>query len=75
MARYLLALSVESEFYREYHDQGHGEEELLEQLNGDLQDQIVEFDLADLVKRMLSNEGAFAMPILVDRIEHPVLNV
>ena len=40
MARYILALSVESHFYREYYEEGHTNDELLEQLNGDIEDQI-----------------------------------
>ncbi len=73
MARYILALSVESNFYREYHEEGHSEEELLEQLKGNLEDQVAECDLPQLVKRMLSFEGTMEIPILVDRTEQPVL--
>jgi hypothetical protein len=73
MARYILALSVESNFYREYHEEGHSAEELLDQLQGDITDQVAEFDLAQLVQRMLSFEGTMAIPIIVDRTEQPVL--
>lgn len=69
MARYILGLSIESEFYREYHEEEHTEEELLEQLKGDIEDQMTEFDLPQLVKRMLSFEGKLEIPIIVDRDE------
>jgi hypothetical protein len=75
MARYILALSVESNFYREYHEEPHTDEELLEQLKGDIEDQVAEYDLSQLVKRMLSFEGTIEIPIIVDRVEQPVMNV
>ncbi len=65
MARYILALSIESNFYREYHEEGHTDDELLEQLKGDIEDQIAEYDLLQLVKRMLSFEGELDIPIIV----------
>ncbi len=66
MARYILSLSIESEFYREFHENGHLEEELLEQLKGDIEDQVSEYNLPQLIKRMISFEGAMELPILVD---------
>jgi len=75
MARYILALSVESNFYREFHEEGHSEEELLEQLKGDIEDQVADYDLPQLVKRMLSFEGTMGIPIIVDRTEQAVMNV
>ena len=72
MARYILALSVESNFYRQYHEEGHSEEELLKQLQGDVEDQVAEYDLPQLVTRMLSFEGTMEIPIIVDRAEQPV---
>lgn len=67
MARYILAVSINSEFYREYHEHGHSEEELLDQLKGDIDDQITEYDLPQLVTRILSFEGKLETPIIVDR--------
>ncbi len=67
MTRYIISLSVESEFYREYHENGHSEDELLEQLKGDIEDQISEYNLPQLVKRMTSFEGSLELPIIVDR--------
>ncbi len=75
MARYIIALSVPGEFYREYHEDGHSEEELLEQLQGDIEDQLAEYDLPQLVKRMLSFEGDLEIPIIVDRVEQPVMTI
>jgi hypothetical protein len=75
MARYILAVSIESDFYREYHEEGHSDEELLKQLQGDIEDQITEFDLSQVVKRMLSFEGTLEVPIIVDRVEQAVMNV
>ena len=75
MARYILAISIESNFYREFHEDGHSEEELLEQLKGDIDDQITEFDRPQLVKRMLSFEGTMEIPIIVDRDERPVMRI
>ena len=43
MSRYILTVSVNSDFYREHHENRHSEEELLEQLKGDIDDQIVEY--------------------------------
>ncbi len=73
MARYILALGVESNFYREYHEEGHSEEKLVEQLSGDIADQVAEYDLPQLVKRMLSFEGTIEVPIIVERTEQPAL--
>ncbi len=73
MARYILVLSVESNFYREYHEEGHSEEELLEQLQGDIEDQVTAFNLPQLVTRMLSFEGKMEIPIIADRTGQPVL--
>lgn len=75
MARYILAVSIESHFYREYHEESHTDDELLEQLKSDIEDQITEFDLPQLVKRMLSFEGELEIPIIVDWNESPVVNV
>jgi hypothetical protein len=75
MARYILAVSIESNFYREFHEEGHSEDELLEQLKGDIEDQVAEYDLPQLVKRMLSYEGTLEIPMIVDRVEQPVMNV
>jgi hypothetical protein len=75
MARYILAVSIESNFYREFHEEGHSEDELLEQLKGDIEDQVAEYDLSQLVKRMLSYEGTLEIPMIVDRVEQPVMNV
>lgn len=69
MARYILALSLESNFYREHHEEGHSEEELLEQLKGDIDDQVAEYDLPQLIKRMLSFEGELQILIMLDRVE------
>ena len=71
MARYILALSVESNFYREYHEEGHSEEELLEQLKGDIDDQVTAFNLPQLVTRMLSFEGKMEIPIIAARTGKP----
>ncbi len=65
MTRYILAVSIESHFYREYHEEGHSDEELLEQLKGDIEDQVAEYDLPQLVTRMLSFEGELDIPIIV----------
>ena len=65
MARYILALSIESNFYREFHEAGHSDEELMEQLRGDIEDQVAEYPLPQLVARMLSFEGKLDIPILV----------
>ncbi len=67
MARYIISLSIESEFYRKYHENGHSEEELLKQLKGDIEDQISEYDLPQLARRMLAFEGGMEIPIIVDR--------
>jgi hypothetical protein len=75
MARYILAVSIESEFYREHHAEGHSDDELLEQLKGDIEDQITEFDLSQLVKRILSFEGTLEIPIILDRAEQTVMNI
>lgn len=75
MARYILALSIESNFYREYHEESHTDEELLEQLKGDIEDQVAEYDLPQLVKRMLLFEGTMEIPIIVNRAEQSVMNV
>ena len=72
MARYILVVSIESNFYREYQQEGHSEEELLKQLQGDIEDQVAEYDLPQLVKRMLSFEGTMEIPIIVDRNEQSV---
>ena len=73
MARYILIVSINSDFYRKHHEDGHSEEELLEQLKGDIGDQISEYDLPQLVTRMLSFEGKLDIPIIVDRAEQPVI--
>ncbi len=65
MARYILALSIESTFYREFHETGHSDEELLEQLKGDIEDQVSDYQLPQLVARMLSFEGKLDIPIIV----------
>lgn len=65
MARYILALSIESNFYREFHEAGHSDEELMEQLRGDIEDQVSEYPLSQLVARMLSFEGEMDIPVLV----------
>jgi hypothetical protein len=65
MARYILPLSIESNFYREFHEAGHSDEELMEQLRGDLEDQVAEYPLSQLVGRMLSFEGNLDIPILL----------
>lgn len=57
MSRYILTMRIDSDFYREHHEGGHSEEELLEQLKGDIDDQIAEYNLPQLVTRMLSFEG------------------
>ena len=75
MARYLLAVSIESDFYREYHDDGHSNDELLEQLKADIKDQIEEYDLPQLVTRMLSFEGKLAIPIIIDRADRAVMAI
>ncbi len=75
MARYIVTLRIESNFYREYHEDGHSEEELLGQLQGDIADQVAEYDLPQLVKRMLSFEGTMEIPIIVDRTEQTALMV
>ncbi len=74
MARYILALSVESNFYWEYSEKGHSEEELLEQLKGDIDDQVAEFNLPQLVTRMLSFEGKMEIPIIADRTGQPAVS-
>ncbi|MCP4399258.1 MAG: hypothetical protein GY801_18390 [bacterium] len=66
MARYILALGVESNFYREYHKEGHSEDDLLEQLKGEITDQVGEFDLPQLVTRMLPFEGTMKVPNSVE---------
>ncbi len=75
MAHYILAVSIPSEFYREYHENGHSEEELLGELKGDIEDQVAEYDLPQLVKRMLSFEGSQEIPIIIDRVEQPVMTI
>ena len=75
MARYILVVSVPSDFYREYHEDGHSDDELLEELKGDIEDQLSEYDLPQLVARMLSFEGSLGIPIIVDRVEQSVMNV
>ncbi len=75
MARYILAVSISSEFYREYHEEGHSDDELLEELKRDIEDQVAEYDLPQLLERMLSFEGNLEIPIIVDRREQPVMNV
>lgn len=75
MARYILTISIESNFYREYHEDSHSDEELLKELNGDIEDQISDYDRSQLVTRMLSFEGSQEIPIIVDRTERPVMNV
>ena len=72
MARYILTVSIDSDFYREHNGKGHSEEELLEQLKGDIDDQIGEYDLPQLVTRMLSFEGELEIPIIVDRVDQGV---
>ncbi len=67
MAHYILALSIESDFYREYHEESHSDDELLGELRGDIEDQVAEYDLPQLVKRMLSFEGTLDVPIIVDK--------
>jgi hypothetical protein len=42
MARYILVVSIETDFYRGYHKEGHSDDELLEQLKGDIEDQIAD---------------------------------
>ena len=73
MARYILIVSINSDFYREHHEDGHSEEELLEQLKADIDDQIAEYDLPQLVMRILSFEGKLDIPIIVDRAEQPII--
>ncbi len=75
MARYILTISISSEFYREYHEEGHSEDELLEQLKGDIEDQLAEYDLPQLLTRMLSFEGELEIPIIVDRVEQSVMTI
>lgn len=75
MARYILAVNIESHFYREYHEEGHSDEELLKQLKGDIKDQVAEYNLPQLVKRMLSFEGKLEIPIIVDQAEQPVMTI
>lgn len=65
MARYIFALSIESNFYREFHEAGHSDEELIEQLRGDIEDQVSEYHLPQLVARMLSFEGKSDIPVLL----------
>ena len=74
MARYLLAVSIDSDFYREYHEAGHSKNELLEQLQGDIEDQIVEYNLPHLVGRMLSFEGSLEIPIIVDHCKQVIVS-
>ncbi len=74
MAQYILAISIESHFYREYHEEGYAEKKLLEQLQGDIEDQVAEYDLSQLIKRMLSFEGTLDMSIILDRVEQSVMN-
>lgn len=69
MARYILTVSTDSDFYREHHEDEHSDDELLEQLKGDIEDQVADYDLSQLVKRMLSFEGSLEIPIIVDRAE------
>ncbi len=75
MARYILAVSISSAFYREYHEEGHSDDELLEELKRDIEDQVAEYDLPQLLERMLSFEGNLEIPIIVDRREQLVMNV
>ena len=67
MSRYILTISIDSDFYREHYEDGHSEEELLEQLKGDIDDQVSEYEFPQLVKRMLSFEGKLDIPIIIDR--------
>lgn len=67
MARYIIVLSIEGDFYREYHEDGHSDEELLDELKRDIEDQVADYDLPQLVNRMLSFEGTMKIPIIVDR--------
>ncbi len=75
MSRYILTVSINSYFYREHHENGHSEEELLEQLKGDIDDQISEYDLPQLITRMLSFEGKLEIPIIVDRAEQSIITI
>ncbi len=75
MTRYILVVSIESNFYREYHEEGHSDEELQEELKGEIEDQVAEYDLPQLVKRMLSFEGELEIPIIVDRVEQSVMTI
>jgi hypothetical protein len=52
MARYILTVGIDSDFYREHHEDGHSEQELLEQLKGDVEDQISEYELSQLVTKV-----------------------
>ncbi len=57
MSRSLMLLEINAEYYQEAHEQGKTEEELLKELNDEIQDELAEYDLAQLLKRMLSSNN------------------
>ncbi len=75
MAEHVMILKIDETFYQEFAEQGAAHEALLEQLKLDIQDQVDDFDLQQLMTRMLSSEYAENMLIFAPKKrgegEHP----
>ncbi len=54
MSQYMIILEIGDAPYQEFSEKGATEEELLKELKGEIQDELDEYDLEVLLKRMLS---------------------
>lgn len=57
MSRYIMLLEIDDAFYQEFSEQGISKNALLEELKLVIQDQIEEYDLEELMTRMLSTDN------------------
>lgn len=57
MSRYIMILEIEDAFYQEFHEQGTTKDKLLEELKGDIEDQLDEYDFRRLMTHMVSSES------------------
>ncbi len=57
MPQYMMILEIGDAPYQEFSEQGAPEEELLNELKGEIQDELDEYDLEGLLKHMLSSDN------------------
>ncbi len=55
MSHYMMVLEIGDAPYQEFSEQGVPEKELLNELKGEIQDELEEYDLEGLLQQMLSS--------------------